>query len=433
MISTLSLPRAAKTASRGLSRLALAAALSLAGMGALGAASPAMAGGGGAKYSDKFIALAGPFQQALEKAKGSKDAGTIDGLKKQLDTVIATASTPDDKLLAGQWQLSVGGLAQDMPMQLHGAQAMLASGKAPAEIQPNLHAAVGEFSFELKDYATSRAELQAAISGGYHKDDVDYLLAEADWADNKLPEGFDALHKAVTYVRQSNGTLREGWFKRGIQVAYQTKQVNEAVSFGADLVGTFPSKGNWSLVIAVVRDLAQYPSQDNLDLMRLMGRTDSFAEERDYLEYIQSADARRNPGEVQAIIAKGVASGMLKNDSTTVVEARQIAAKRIADDKASLPGLERDARAANASVALITAAGDAFLSYGDAAKAAGFYKAAVAKPGADLAVVNTRLGIALVDSGDYAGAQDAFGKVTGPRQLLASLWTAYAKLKAAGH
>jgi hypothetical protein len=182
----------------------------------------------------------------------------------------------------------------------------------------------------------------------------------------------------------------------------------------------------------VLREVAHYPAQDTLDLMRLMDRTNSWAEERDFIEYIQAADARRSPGEVLDIINKGVAAGKLRTADVFVAEARTIANGRIAADRASLPSAERDARLANATGATVTASADAFLSYGDFAKAVDLYKIAATKPGADMARVLTRLGIAQVGTGDFAGAQANFAKVEGPRKPMAQLWSIFAQQKAAG-
>jgi hypothetical protein len=77
-------------------------------------------------------------------------------------------------------------------------------------------------------------------------------------------------------------------------------------------------------------------------------------------------------------------------------------------------------------------AADALLSYGQAAKAAELYTIALGKPGVDTARAQLRLGIAQVDTGNYAAAQQSFAKVTGPRKAIAQLWAAYAAQKAAG-
>jgi hypothetical protein len=113
-----------------------------------------------------------------------------------------------------------------------------------------------------------------------------------------------------------------------------------------------------------------------------------------------------------------------------VNEAKTSASSRIAADKASLAGLEREARAGAAPAATVMAAGDAFLSYDDPAKAEAMYLLALNKPGVDLPRTLTRLGIAQADLGKYAEAQANFAKVDGVRAQIAQLWSAYAKGKA---
>ncbi len=96
-----------------------------------------------------------------------------------------------------------------------------------------------------------------------------------------------------------------------------------------------------------------------------------------------------------------------------------------------MPGLEREARAPNASVVTVSGAADAFLSYGDAAKAEALYAIAMNKPGADAARLLTRQGIAQLDQGNLTGAQATFARVpAGPRKYIAQLWGLYAVQKA---
>ena len=179
-----------------------------------------------------------------------------------------------------------------------------------------------------------------------------------------------------------------------------------------------------------MRELANYGGQDTLDLMRLMGRANSYAETRDYIEYIEAADPRRLPGETLDVIAAGVASGKLRASDTFVADMKAQASGRLAADKASLPGYEADARKASATETTISGAADALLSYGKAAQAEELYKLALAKTGVDANRTLTRLGIAQFDQGKYADAQASFAKVTGPRTALARLWGGYAASKA---
>ena len=131
------------------------------------------------------------------------------------------------------------------------------------------------------------------------------------------------------------------------------------------------------------------------------------------------------------VIEQGVTAGKLRANDPFVSESRTIANGRIAADRASLVSLERDARAPAASAATVSGAADAFLSYGDAAKAEALYTAAMAKPGAEADRLLTRLGIAQLDQGNYAAARANFAKVGGARKYIAQLWGIYAAQKAA--
>lgn len=356
-------------------------------------------------------------------------AGTVAADKGLIDQAFTAAASADDKYLAGQLALNMGNVSMDKVLQRRGLQAMIDSGKLPPADVAKFNYYIGGISFDMKDFAAARTALAAAIAAGYTENSVDYLLAEAYIGDNQPAEGLKILLAAAD---KKGAAVDESWLTRGIVTAYKAKSLDSASAFSSRLVSFFPLQENWALTIAVQRDLGKYQSQDLIDLMRLMERTKSFSEERDFVEYIQAADPRRLPGEVLKVIGEGVAAGKLNAADPFVADAKSNAAGRIASDKASFAGLERDARAANATAATAMAAGDTFLSYDMPAKAIEMYQIALGKPGVDGARVQTRLGIAQTDAGQFADAQATFAKVDGVRKPIAELWSAYAKAKAAG-
>ena len=80
----------------------------------------------------------------------------------------------------------------------------------------------------------------------------------------------------------------------------------------------------------------------------------------------------------------------------------------------------------------VAAVADAYLNYGDAAKAEELYVSALAKGAADKDRVLTRLGIAQVDQGKWAAAKDSFSKVAGTRSNLAKMWLILVAQKSGG-
>jgi tetratricopeptide (TPR) repeat protein len=350
--------------------------------------------------------------------------------KTQLEAAFTAIANPDDRYTWGQLAVSLGSLGQESQGQYRGLNAMLESGKVAAADAPRLQFFVGSLAFDQKNYAAARTALHAAVGAGYHDNDADALLADAYISDNQIPQGLTLLNQAIAARKASGTPAPMNWYRRGLGTAYKAKLLDQASDFSLQLVQAYPTTENWSGAITILREIGRYPNQETLDLMRLMGRTGSYAEERDYIEYLQAADARRLPGEVLKVIEAGTTARKLNGADPFVVEAKGIASARIAADRASLPGLERDARAANATAATAMAGGDAYLSYDDPAKAEALYTIALGKPGADAPRLLTRLGIAQADQGNYAGAQATFAKVDGPRKPIAQLWAIYAGLKA---
>ena len=373
----------------------------------------------------------GKKAQADARARYAAAAAAVGPLltveRAAVEKTVTAAVNTDDKFLAGQLLLSFGTLAIDPPTQRRGIQLQLDSGRINAIDKPKFLMVLGNLAMDLKDYAGARASFQAASDAGAAPSEALINLADAFIKDGQIAAGLKVLQSAVV---KTGATAPEGWMRYGIATAYRGKLPSEAAMFSNELVSLFPTKENWALAIAVVRDLNGYQGLDQLDLLRLMARTGSFSEERDYVEYVQAATKRGMPGEALKIIAAGVSSGMLKANDQFVMDAKREASARIGADRASLPAQERDARGPRGTAVSITAAADTLLSYDMPAPAEDLYRLALAKPGVDTMRVNLRLGIVQADQGKYADALASFAKVTDGRAPIAQLWSAYAKAKA---
>ena len=382
------------------------------------------------KLSKAFTAIVGPLQTELGALAKKSDPAAIASARTKLDAAFAVASTPDDKYYVGQFAIQLGTVAKDSVVQRKGIETSLASGQMPAAEVGKFNFYLGSIAFDQKDYAAARAALTTAIAAGYKENDAEVVLSEAYIAENQFAQGLAVLNQAIETRKAAGAVAPENWYRRGLGVAYKAKLLDQAQVFSIALVRDFPVSENWAGAIAVLREVGRFQAQETLDLMRLVARTNSFTETGDYIEYLQAADARRAPGEVLKILDLGMKAGKLSTSDVFVSDARAQATARVAADKASLPALERDARAATATGATVIAAGDAFISYDDPAKAEGFYQIAMTKPGVDMGRVLTRLGIAQADQGKYADAQATFAKVEGVRKPIAQLWLIYATQKA---
>ena len=395
-----------------------------------------------ASYSKEFVAATGPIQKTIAAASAAKSKGTTDaalkatlgGATAELAASEAAIKTSQDRLAAGQFAVQLGGWIDDTPMRKRGIKNMLDSGLLEPAKVPLFNFYLGNFSYAEGDWAGAVDALTKAVQGNITEDAAAEMLADSYTQQGKAAEGLASLRQAVDLRKAAGGTIPPGWYKRAQLIAYKGKLGPQAIEWSILQVEQEPTAINFLGAGQLVREFSNFGKEESLDLGRLFLRTGALNEspklvEREYIEYIESADPRRLPGEVLKIAEAGVAKGVIKTSDMFISEALSQSKGRIAADKASLPALERDAKAAaNGKTAL--AAGDAFLSYGDTAKAEEMYLVAIAKGGIDQDRALTRLGIAQVDETKFAEAKATFAKVGGIRVPLAKLWSAYAANKA---
>ena len=394
--------------------LGLATAPALAQRNKPAAAAPAFS----PKLSKEFRAAAQPAQAALTAGDNAAAATALAAAE-------TAASTPDDKYIAAQLRLSLANKLNDTAMQARALDAMLASGSAGATAdQAKLRFFSGQFAYSSGNYKKAITELTEADRLGFRENDALILLADAHFKANEIPAGLAVADRAIQAKVAAGQKAPESWYARSASVAYKAKNFGEASRWTREQVRAYPTAQNWRSALVIYRDGANRDGSINLDLYRLMRATKSLDGERDYFEYAALASERGLPGETKSVIDEGMAAGKVPASSRALSELRTAATGKVAADRASLAASERQAAgAANGRIAANT--GDAYLGYGDDAKAIALYRAALTKGGVDTDAVNTRLGIALSRTGDKAGARAAFAAVTGQRSEVAKFWMLY--------
>ena len=371
------------------------------------------------QYSKAFIAAYNPVQTQFDQG------ADIAAVKAALPGMIAAVENNDDRFVAGNFTYAVGTKASDRSLQRQGIAMMLESGKVPAANQPQYNFLAGQYAYQDRDFSAARSYLEQAVALGYAENDPAALIAETYFAEDRFADGITYLSQAIEAKRQAGQPVDEAWIKRGLAMAYNNQLDQQARDYAAMYVRDYPSDTSWGDAIGILYNTADVSGQDSLDLLRLARRVNGIRQANQYLEYVEQADPRKLPGEVVAVIDEGYSSGMLDRSNSFVSEARAEAARRVKIDETELPDLARDARASNANLATVMAAGDAYLSYGRGAEAEEFYAKASAMSGANTPLVLTRMGIAQLDQGKYSEAEATFNKVQGARQAIANLWAIY--------
>jgi tetratricopeptide (TPR) repeat protein len=382
-------------------------------------------------YTPAFVKAYQPLDAKL-KAPGAN----IAALKPEIDALIPLAATPDDKLALGGMLFNAGINGKDFALQLLGAETMLGSGKTKPEDTGRYYVVAFQLANELKQYDKARANLQKAIDLNYSgsnltTSDLQLNMAELFFTEERNEEGLKYLADVIAAKKAAGQPIEAKLYRRGVTVAYTNEIVPQVYDFVEGWVADYPTPENWRDAVNLTRNLNDFEGAVLLDLLRLGKKVGTLKEKNDYIFYVESADPRRLPQEVKAIIEDAYDTGVIPKGSDSWIEEQYKAASGlVAADKAALGTLERDANAAAAKLRTVMAAGDTFLSYGEYAKAAGFYEKSLTLADVDRDTSLTRLGIAQIGAGNIEAARAAFAQVSGLRAPIARLWTAYAEQQA---
>lgn len=390
----------------------------------------------GAKFSKGVLAAFGAATKAGEKSQIEQQLAAKDypGVMTRVRAAEQVADrTPDDNYNIAIFKIQAGQGQKDNALLKEGIEGALASGKVPAEQQVNFEQILGDLAANAKDYPTAMHYYGLVAQAKPNDPMVASNLAKLGFDNRAMPvaQRLAALKQASDVAERANQKPEEFLYAARLQIAYDNKMTADIDPAAQALVKAYPSAKNWENVVQIFRGGKNLDAQTELDAYRLQRAVGALTGEGQYLDYANDAQQRGLPAEAKAVLDEGAAKRVIDVGKPNYLELKRLLVPaKIASDRASLPGLERQAGASSTG-RLSRATADGYLSHGEYAKAATLYRAALTKGGENADLVNTRLGIALVMSGDKTGAQAAFGAVTGqPRAALAQYWTIWTTQKA---
>lgn len=356
---------------------------------------------------------------AAQEAIGKQDWATA---RAKANETLAAASSEDEKYLGNSLLFDIARGTNDVALQGTALDGMLATGKVPAANVSQFYLVRGNLAYQAQDFAKAEAALTQAVQSGSTDPNATALLIESQARNRKPAEAIATFMARHDSEAAAGRQLPADWYARAMNIVITARLAPQLGQVSAAWLAAYPTPDNWRDSIISYRDLARPDPDYELDLMRLLRTARGLKGERDYYEYAEAVYLKY-PGEAKAVIDEGVAAGAIQlAPGSNLQSFSQTANGRIPADRADLPSAATAAaRAATGRSARTTA--DAYLGYGDWAKATELYRLALQKGGEDANVVNTRLGMALARSGDSAGAKAAFASVTGPRAALAKYWT----------
>ncbi|MEO7503932.1 MAG: hypothetical protein ABIT69_01990 [Sphingomicrobium sp.] len=335
----------------------------------------------------------------------------------------AAARSPVDRCILAQLEMNGAANRNDYVAASAALEALASTGVGNTGQLLALTDTLGKLRYNAKDYAGAAAMFERGIKLAPNDSEQYILLGETRAKTGQLDAALDLFRKGIAMQTAAGGKIKEDYLKHAVALAYDAKSP-QAVSLTREWVSAYPNPKNWRDALKIYTIVGAAPNADLLDVYRLQRATKSLAGEADFGRYAQAALSKGLIGEGMAVLDEGVASNAISATSPAIKSLRTQGAGKVTADRASLAGAAAKALAGTlAKPAQVTA--DALYGYGDYAKAATLYRAALGKTGADASQLNLRLGSALALSGDKAGAKAAFDLVTGPRAEVAKYWLIY--------
>ena len=138
------------------------------------------------------------------------EGGDLAAARAQVPALVAAISTPDDRNAAGNLILMIGNKLKDAQLQRQGLELMVASGKTDPAQLGQFQYFIGSLAYDARDWAPSRAALQAALAAGYTGEgNPEAMIAETYFGENQAAQGLDYL-KGLVDVRTRYGSAPLG-------------------------------------------------------------------------------------------------------------------------------------------------------------------------------------------------------------------------------
>ncbi|KLI63925.1 hypothetical protein [Aurantiacibacter marinus] len=374
-------------------------------------------------YSPAFVAAYQPVA-AMTQGETPDHAGA----RAQIETVLAAATTADDRMAAGNLALMIGQNTNDDVLRRRGIEIMIASGKVPADQLGQFHYYVANFAFNAGDYPAVRSAVTAALANGYvdnddnSSNDPEYLYMQSYSSEENAPAAVAYVVNLAAERMAAGQSIPERWLLRGLQDSYDGNLGSEATSVSEMLLRAYPTQQNWINSMQVIAALNELDAPARIDLSRLALANNAMTTRREFVSYIEDLDPRIMGSEVVRVLQAGLAAGQFDAGDAYYIEVRDIATPRAATDRRQIATYIREGETGDALDALAT--GDVLYSLEDYVQAERFFQLALER-GMNANTAHTRIGIAQAMQGKYTEAKEHFAQVTGPRTAIAKLWSVY--------
>lgn len=302
----------------------------------------------------------------------------------------------------------------------------LASGMvAPAQLEQRLKTII-QLNYQGKNYPKVQTYGQRYLKDVGPNADITLLMAQAYYIQKDYTNASKMTTTLIQSTQKAGGKPKEDWLKLLMSCQHNQNQRDQVVITLEQLLTLYPSDAYWKDMFAYLQTQAGITDRNNLEIYRLKLETVGLDAE-EHVEMAELSMALGVPGDAMAILKKGFDGGLLGKgaDAARQARLRDLANTQSAEDRKALPSLDAESRSA-ASGEASTKLGEAYMSYGDFAKAAESITRGLSKGNLKTAdEAQLHLGVALAKLNRNKEAQAAFSAVPASSKLnkVAKLWS----------
>jgi hypothetical protein len=406
---------------RFLSHFSMAVALATAGTLAITALPQDAQAAKKKKEKESGLQISKEVRPKVAAIQAAMATETPETAKPLVEALLAETLAPDDRFVAGQLAIQLGGTMKDTALQEKGIIASLDSGRTSQEQLPGFNFFAGNFAYSAERWAEAGQRFQAAYDLGYRSNNIEPLLPETFFKRKMYSEGLAKWTEILNNANASATKAPESWYRMARDRALASGNMDVYSTWAAKWASAYPSGDSWGDAVAASRRTSRADSVQNLEVLRFMKASGSLTTVRDYKEFAEEAQRKNLFGEVVSIIEEGQQKGVVSSTDPLVAELLVPARREVTADRKSLPSSPSGVRGSGSSSVMMNFA-DVWLGYRDFDKAVAFYEDGLSKPGADMDRGNMGVGAAHAYAGNYGAALQAFAKISGTRAPLAEMW-----------
>jgi tetratricopeptide (TPR) repeat protein len=341
-----------------------------------------LAGVAGAADAPKGPTISRSISKELSDGQKALQAGQFaEGLKHLEAAEAVTPLTPFDHKTIDELKAYAYGKMNNYKSAGEAYEAAIATGATTPEETLRYEKAVFQVALQLQQYPKAIEYGKKLIDADAANADTYAMITQVYYLQKDCKDAIIWADKSIAFVRKAGETPKENLYQFKLSCAFDSNDIPATKAVLEDLIRLNGKTDYWNKLLRFeLQD--EKDDRNSLMIYRIMYNTNSMSSGGYYVEMAQLlADAPALPGEAEAVLEKGIASGTIGADQKDRVTRLQGALKTRADaDKKGLPEFATEA-AKSASGDLSVKLGEVYYGFGDYQNAVTAINAGLAKGG----------------------------------------------------